>query len=432
MLFHYALVDDILTKEEFEHRVDAKMEECGDLIDEPTAAMMVVGELGRAHVKIRDLSGKSSLFSFFGKVIDKTEPKIFDRSDGEKGAVATLLLGDESGSVRVVLWDERAGAAEEIAQGDVLEIIGRHPGKGQKEIYALALRKSGCQIACSVPHGTAASLRSEPLDLDVLILSKKPVRTYSRRDGTQGELAEILVTDAQGTARIIAWEPDLLEKIPEGATVHISSAKPNTREEGRAYSLDDKSIVTRTEATIPVPFTPLHSVADTGIYTVKGNARQVREPRSFTTRTGRTSWVRNIIIGDDTGTLRVVLWGDNALIPVAREDPVEIYHGTAKPGRSGEIEFHAGFDSCVRMPGNVTREIVVTGTVVAEPAGLVIDTGTERFLIEGADLPSWQEMQITGTLTGYKIRITRSEPAAIPSERVQQKLREIKNRISMK
>ena len=41
MHFHYALVDDLITKEEFERRVEAKIEDCGDLVDEPTAAMMV-------------------------------------------------------------------------------------------------------------------------------------------------------------------------------------------------------------------------------------------------------------------------------------------------------------------------------------------------------------------------------------------------------
>jgi replication factor A1 len=92
VLFHYALVDDLISKEEFERRVETKIEECGDLVDEPTAAMLVVGELGRQHVKIRGLAGKSSLFSFFGKVIDKTEPKEFDRKDGEKGWVATILV----------------------------------------------------------------------------------------------------------------------------------------------------------------------------------------------------------------------------------------------------------------------------------------------------------------------------------------------------
>ncbi len=429
MLFHYALVDDLITKEEFERRVESKMDECGDLIDEPTAAMMVIGDLGRTHVRIRDLSGRSSLFSFFGKVIDKTEPKIFDRADGEKGAVATLLLGDETGSVRIVLWDERAGAAEEIATGDVLEVIGRHPGKGQKEIYALALRKASCQIECSLPPGTVASLRSEPLDLDVLVLNTRPPRSYTRRDGTQGELAEALVADAAGTAKIVAWEPGLLAGIPEGSAVHITGAKPNTREDGRAYSLDEKSTVTRTDAEIKVPFAPLDSVADRGIYAVRGSARQVREPRSFTTRSGRLSWVRNIVITDGTEDLRVVLWGDHALLPVSRNDAVEIYHATAKPGRSADIELHAGRDSCIRVPWNAAREIVFEGTVIADSAGISIDNGRERYLPEGADLPLWQDVRLTGTLSGYRIHVDRFEPAGTDPERLQQKLAAIKKRI---
>jgi replication factor A1 len=50
--FHYALVDDLVSRDEFERRIEAKMQECGDLIDDVTAAMLVVGELGRQHVKI--------------------------------------------------------------------------------------------------------------------------------------------------------------------------------------------------------------------------------------------------------------------------------------------------------------------------------------------------------------------------------------------
>ena len=65
VLFHYALVDDLISKEEFERRVETKIEECGDLVDEPTAAMLVVGELGRQHVKIRGFRRKIQPLFFF-------------------------------------------------------------------------------------------------------------------------------------------------------------------------------------------------------------------------------------------------------------------------------------------------------------------------------------------------------------------------------
>ena len=132
VLFHYALVDDLITQEEFERRVEDKIGECGDLLDEPTAAMLVVGALGRQHVKVRELSGKSSLFCFFAKVIDKTEPKEFTRNDGEKGWVATLLVGDETGTTRVTLGREGGcgpGAHAGRGTGDYREAPGKkYPG----------------------------------------------------------------------------------------------------------------------------------------------------------------------------------------------------------------------------------------------------------------------------------------------------------------
>ena len=400
VLFHYALVDDLISQEEFERRVEAKIDECGDLLDEPTAAMLVVDALGRQHVKIRELSGKSSLFCFFAKVVDKTEPKEFDRKDGEKGWVATILAGDETGTTRIVLWDERAGAVCEIALGDVLEVIGRHPANSTREIYALALRKVTCEITCAVTSGNGISM--EPVDLDVVLINADEPRTFSRRDGTTGELMECLVGDAEGTARLVAWSPDLLTGIMPGSTVHIAGAKPDRRAEGRAYSIDETSTVSLSDTPVTVPFTPLGSVADTGQYSVTGEVKTVQGPRSFTTKAGNPSWVRNIRISDGTEELAAVLWGDFALQPVRPGDRVEIYHGSARAGRFNGIELGVGRGSVLRLPQVETRAISFTGTIIPGNGGTFIDNGAERYLI-GGDYPAGAELAVTGMLAGSRI-----------------------------
>lgn len=419
VLFHYALVDDLITTEEFERRVDAKIEECGDLVDEPTAAMMVIGELGRQHVKIKGLSGKSSLFSFFGKVVDKTEPKEFDRADGEKGWVATLLLGDETGTTRVVLWDEKAGAAIDVAIGDVLEIIGRHPGKSTKEIYALALRQASCEISCSLPaQGTGgASLSNDPVDLDALIISINEPRSFTRRDGTTSEMVEAVIGDDKGSARLVAWAPELLCEIAPGTTVHITGAKPNNKSEGRDYSLDETSTVAVTDTVISVPFTPLGSVSDQGIYSVKGQVKQMQQPRSFTTKNGTASWVRNILVTDEGEDLKLVLWGDFALIPLKTGDRVEAYHATAKPGRFGGIELGVGRGSAFRVPDEAAQPIVFTGTIIYGNGCTFIDNGTDRYLIEGS-FPHGSGLAVAGLLKGSRIIPERAEPVVLKPEDV--------------
>ena len=425
MLFHYALVDDLISKEEFERRVETKIEECGDLIDEPTAAMLVIGELGRQHVKIRGLGGKSSLFSFFGKVIDKTEPKEFDRKDGEKGWVATLLLADETGTTRVVLWDEKAGAAGDITVGDVLEVIGRHPGKSTTEIYALALRKASCEITCSLPKNGEAgeSLSTEPVDLDAILIAREEMRTFSRRDGTAGEMMEIVIGDAQGTARVVAWVPDLVADILPGTSVHISGAKPDRRGVGRAYSLDEKSSVAVIDQVITVPFIPLSSVGEEGVYSIKGEVREVKEPRSFTSRNGSASWVRNIIVSDGKDELKVVLWGEKALIPVNAGDNVEIYHATAKPGRSGGIELGVGKGSSFCVPRSEPEPVVFEGTIIVGTGCTFIDNGAERYLIEG-NFPHGAEMRVTGILSGSRIIPDHVQPVELKPETLLPEIRD--------
>ena len=433
MLFHYALVDDLITKEEFERRVDQKIEECGDLVDEPTAAMLVVGELGRQHVKIRELSGRSSLFSFFGKVLDKTEPREFDRADGEKGWVATLLLGDETGTTRVVLWDEKAGAAPDIAAGEVLEIIGRHPGKSTKEIYALALRKASCEIECSLPSTVsgAALLSNEPVTLDAIVLGTGEIRTFSRRDGTTGEMIDAVIGDAQGTARVVAWVPELLTAIPAGSAVHITGAKPDQRSEGRAYSLDDKSTVAAADQEIIIPFTLLNSVSDQGTYSVQGTVREVREPRSFVARDGSGSWVRNIILSDGTGEIRVALWGEKALVPLSPGDRVEVFHAAAKPGRFGGIELGVGRGSALRVPEAASRPVEFTGTVLAGQGCMFIDNGDERYIISG-EFPHGSEVRVAGSLSGNRIIPDRVEPAEVTDEEIFGRIRNLREKLREK
>ena len=139
--------------------------------------------------------------------------------------------------------------------------------------------------------------------------------------------------------------------------------------------------------------------------------------------------MRNIVIGDGTDDLRGVLWGDNALISVSRGDPVEMYHGTAKCGRSGDIELHAGRDTIIRAPGNVSREVVFVGTVMADSAGISVDDARERYLTDSTDLPLWQEVRVMGTLTGYKLRVKHWEPVAISLEGLYKKMNGLADRL---
>ena len=404
MRFHYALVDDLLQREEFERRVEEKIKDCGDLVDDTTAALLVVRDLGREHVKIKELASKASLFSFFGKVTGKSEPREFDRSDGEKGLVATVSVGDESGEARIVLWDEKAMAVQEIDTGDVLEIIGK-PGKRPGDITVLALRKSSCLIECR-SDGSALNAARTPqvrLDIDVKLLAIDEPRSFTRRDGTTSEMVGAAIGDQAGTARLVCWEPGLLDEVVPGMTLHIAGAVDRSQPLLREYSIDEKSTIQVTELTIDVPLTPVSAVTEGRVFSVGGKVTGVLPPKSFRTRDGSLSSVRNIAMDDGTGTMRVVLWGEMAERRYFCGDTIWLFNVAARAGRNGETELSAGRSSSV-VTGTEGGDgpIEFEGTIISSREGTFIDNGTVSYLIEG-DHPFGREMRVRGRLAGHTI-----------------------------
>ncbi|MDD1705961.1 MAG: OB-fold nucleic acid binding domain-containing protein [Methanoregulaceae archaeon] len=408
MQFHYALVDDLISREEFERRIEAKMQECGDLIDDVTAAMLVVGELGRQHVTISRLSGPSTLFSFFGKVISVAPPKEFTRQDGEKGWVAHLILADETGQVRAVLWDEKAAAAAEIDTGDVLEVIGKHAGKQKSDIVVLALRKSPCEIEC----GMSVQPRLAPperRDVRMRILYLEEPRTITRRDGSTSELIEGCVTDGIRVTRVVAWLPEMFDDILPGTTLSVRGALVKARNWGTEYVIDEKSEVVPDNPDIPFSFSSLESVKGEGDWSIEASVSSVLPVRAFVSRDGRPGHVRNLVLSDGTTSLHGVLWGDRALLPLVRGDHVSLYNARLKQGRTGDPELHIGAGGFVAVaPRGQQEEIGMEGTIIVTREGTFLDNGTVRFLVNGS-LPHGREVRVRGVRSGERIAVSSFE-----------------------
>jgi len=426
--FHYALVDDLLSREEFERRVEEKIRDCGDLVDELTGAMLVVADLGRQHVKIHGLVAKSSLFSFFAKVIEKSEPKEFDRTDGEKGLVASILVGDETGETRLVLWDEKAMAAQEIEKGDVLEVIGK-PGKRPGDIMALAIRKASCEIECRNNISPLNTAPAERVTFEARLLSLEEPRLFTRRDGTGGEMRGAVIGDGSGTARLICWMPEILDELVPGTTLRITGAVNRSRPPAREYSVDEKSTIEPIELEIEVLMNPIGEVGDGGVYSVRGTISRVLPARSFIARDGSRSHVRNIIVRDGTGEIRVVFWGDTAVQHYFQGDAITIYNATARAGRTGELELSVGRGSSILVETQVFQQpIEFQGTILAGRRGTMIENGTASYLIEG-EHPHGREIRVTGTLTGHTITPETIEAVELSPEKVLVRCRRLKEQI---
>ena len=132
-----------MTTTEIEDRIEKKLKQLSGLISKEGAAHIVANELG---VKIfEQLSGKLQIKNILtgmrdvetlGKVLQISDAREFMKGDAVS-KVASVLVGDETGTIRVVMWGSQADNAVNLGQNDVVKIIGGYvrENNGRKEIH---------------------------------------------------------------------------------------------------------------------------------------------------------------------------------------------------------------------------------------------------------------------------------------------------------
>lgn len=128
-----------LSKEEIERKIEAKRAKLSGLVSKEGAAQIVAAELGinfeDEKLKIAELVQGMKKASVVGKVLEIYPVRSYDKN-GRSGKVANLIIGDESGTVKTVLWDVNHIALIEqgkINKGDVLDIL--HAGVRNGELH---------------------------------------------------------------------------------------------------------------------------------------------------------------------------------------------------------------------------------------------------------------------------------------------------------
>lgn len=97
-----------LSKDNIERRIEARMAKLSGLISKEGAAQIIAAELGitfdNVQLKISELMSGMRKANFVGKVINLFPIREFERN-GQPGKVANFIVADDTGSIKVVLWD---------------------------------------------------------------------------------------------------------------------------------------------------------------------------------------------------------------------------------------------------------------------------------------------------------------------------------------
>ncbi len=134
-----------LSEAEIAARVNAKLEQFSGLVSKEGAAHIIANELG---IKLLDNTGSFSKLKIDKIIVGMQNVEVVARvlsvypmrqfnSNGREGQVGSALLGDETGVIRSVFWNEQANKLAFMNKGDVVKLRGVYVKESRNNMLEL-------------------------------------------------------------------------------------------------------------------------------------------------------------------------------------------------------------------------------------------------------------------------------------------------------
>jgi len=206
-----------IQREEILQMIENKKREAGDFLTNETAARLVASELGvkiakkpfRLKIEIKDLVSGLNDVSLAGQVVSVYPPKTFKRRDWTEGRLASILVSDESGTLRVVLWDNQVDLVEKgkIQQEQTVRISHAYVREGLDGKPELHVGDKGNIKILSEATRKLAEIKEAggPLTVEGTVASAPDVREVTTSRNERVAVASFRLSDSTGELRVTAW-----------------------------------------------------------------------------------------------------------------------------------------------------------------------------------------------------------------------------------
>ena len=403
----YDDLDTDVPLEKFREAVEDKVEQMGGLADEETAAKLIAHELKDQQVNgIADIEPGMDEVKFLGKVISIGELRAFERDEeDEDGRVVNLEVADETGRIRVSMWDRQAvsavgdpetDTAGELDVGDVLRIAGR-PKEGYNGVE-VSVNKAEPDADAELNVDTQDIYRVEDLSLGISDVSLRgklldvgTVRTFDRDDGSEGQVSNLAVGDPTGRIRVTLWDEQapLVGELSAGNSIEIVDGYIKERDGSLELHVGSRGAVETIEEEVEyVPeTTEIESVEIGQTVDIAGGVIEADSTRTFDRDDGSEGQVRNVRLRDETGDMRVALWGDKADMDIELADRVLVTDAEIQDGWQDDLEASAGWQSTVSVLDTDTdaSDADTGGDTTADDGTVAPEGGLSAFEDAGSD-----------------------------------------------
>ncbi len=284
--------------------------------------------------------------TFEGEVISSLPIKEFKRPNGSVGRLKSFIVKDETGSIRVTLWDDLADI--DVERGDYVRVRG-YIRKGYYD--GLECTANSVEILKK-----GEKIESEEVDIKDLINYENELVTVKGRIMAMGskksvdlngdivKVQEILLDNGTGRVKISFWggKTVLLNDVKEGDLVRITNCRVRTyydREGNKRSELlatSDTKVIK--DENIKGPEYEIKYCKIEDIYNREVDWNDINLIAYVVEDFGinelefenRKRKVRNLILEDETGRIKLSLWDDLAELDIKEGDVVKVLHAYAK------------------------------------------------------------------------------------------------------
>ena len=232
--------------------IEEKRQELGpEVVNEESAAMIVARELGidlhqvapTTRQKIEDITESTRNVTLTAKVVNIGPVRTFSRKDGGEGKVASIVVADETGQIRVAMWDDITAAVSQgaVSVGDVVQIRSAYVKKGLRDALELNLGRMGgirvlddyeieeLSLDVSSPVTKIGELEERMFDITLTAKVERVfnLSTFTRKsDGSEGKVLSIIVADDTASTRLVFWDShaEQMTDAKEGEVIRITGA----------------------------------------------------------------------------------------------------------------------------------------------------------------------------------------------------------------
>jgi len=366
-----------LSKEEVQKMINEKRREVGRYFTDEVIARIVASDLGvettlnkvKLKILIRDLISGLSDVTIIGRVIAVIPPKNFENSRATfTRKLARVIIGDKTGTLTVILWNDKAEKVKSIKQNQIVKISHgylREAREGTLELHVgergeIEVLEEGAVSKEDYPNIDffltkigSVTRKHRKVHVKGMVINILPVTIFERSDKTVGKLLRLELRDETGEISVLIWNEKVEEvsQLKQGDSLQIMNARVkqglDKKLELHVENLSQLTLLSEeaTEPSITELKAPMNHVTITGIVASKPFFREI------TTAKGEKVALTNFELKDATGKIWVSAWKELADFTkkLSVGDKIQIKNGYVKRGFADNLEISTRSQTSIKI-----------------------------------------------------------------------------------